>query len=153
VDVFITPHNSVRDYERQVAQLGQDAVDELIRFYMIPGLGHGFGPFNAKFDSLTALRRMRGRGNDANPASSGACAGRGGSSSYAAGRRNSCCAARADDFVAQLRRRARAGRSCSVPHAARRGNRGRRRTERDGPLNASIEPGPGAGVAPGYCSS
>jgi feruloyl esterase len=56
VDDFITPHNSVRYYERQVAQLGQEAVDELIRFYMIPGLGHGFGPFNAKFDSLSALR-------------------------------------------------------------------------------------------------
>jgi len=56
VDDFITPHNSVRYYERQVAQLGQDAVDGLIRFYVIPGLGHGFGPFNAKFDSLAALR-------------------------------------------------------------------------------------------------
>jgi hypothetical protein len=27
-----------------------------MRFYLIPGLGHGFGPFNAKFDSLAALR-------------------------------------------------------------------------------------------------
>ena len=27
-----------------------------MRFYMIPGFGHGFGPFNAKIDSLTALQ-------------------------------------------------------------------------------------------------
>jgi len=55
-DDFITPHNSEAYYARQVQQFGQAGVDGFLRFYMIPGFGHGFGPFNTKFDSLTALR-------------------------------------------------------------------------------------------------
>jgi feruloyl esterase len=75
VDDFISPHNTVRYYERQVRRLGQSGVDSFIRFYMIPGLGHGFGPFNAKFDSLKALQNWVEKGQapagltavDANP--------------------------------------------------------------------------------------
>ena len=37
-------------------------VDGFIRFYMIPGFGHGFGLFNAKFDSLTVLRNWVEKG-------------------------------------------------------------------------------------------
>jgi len=55
-DDFITPHNSELYYQRQVKQLGQARVDSFLRFYMVPGFGHGFGPFNAKFDSLTVLQ-------------------------------------------------------------------------------------------------
>jgi hypothetical protein len=55
-DDFITPHNSIAYYKRQVAQFGQSRLDSFMRFYVIPGLGHGFGVFNAKFDSLGALR-------------------------------------------------------------------------------------------------
>jgi len=55
-DDFITPHNSELYYERQVKQFGQAGVDSFMRFYMIPGFGHGFGPFNAKIDSLKALQ-------------------------------------------------------------------------------------------------
>jgi feruloyl esterase len=55
-DDFITPHNSEVYYARQVKEFGQSGVDSFMRFYMIPGFGHGFGPFNAKIDSLTALR-------------------------------------------------------------------------------------------------
>ena len=55
-DDFITPHNSIAYYKRQVAQFGQARLDSFMRFYMIPGFGHGFGVFNAKFDSLGALR-------------------------------------------------------------------------------------------------
>jgi feruloyl esterase len=55
-DDFITPHNSVAYYKRQVAQFGQQRLDSFMRFYLIPGLGHGFGTFNAKFDSLGALQ-------------------------------------------------------------------------------------------------
>jgi hypothetical protein len=56
MDDFITPHNSETYYERQVQQFTKPVVDTFIRFYMIPGLGHGFGPFNAKFDGLEALQ-------------------------------------------------------------------------------------------------
>jgi feruloyl esterase len=61
-DDFITPHNSVAYYQRQVKQFGQSGVDSFMRFYMIPGFGHGFGPFNAKIDSLTALRNWVEKG-------------------------------------------------------------------------------------------
>jgi pimeloyl-ACP methyl ester carboxylesterase len=55
-DDFITPYNSIAYYTRQVAQFGQARLDRFMRFYVIPGFGHGFGIFNAKFDSLGALR-------------------------------------------------------------------------------------------------
>jgi feruloyl esterase len=61
-DDFITPHNSEAYYARQVKEFGQGGVDSFMRFYMIPGFGHGFGPFNAKIDSLTALRAWVERG-------------------------------------------------------------------------------------------
>ena len=54
-DDFITPHNSDAYYARQVKQFGQAGVDSFIRFYKIPGFGHGFGIFNTKMDSLPAL--------------------------------------------------------------------------------------------------
>ncbi|WP_240636042.1 tannase/feruloyl esterase family alpha/beta hydrolase [Caldimonas tepidiphila] len=56
-DDFITPHNSVAYYNRHLALQGKDAMDSFMRFYMIPGLGHGFGPFNAKYDGLAELDR------------------------------------------------------------------------------------------------
>jgi feruloyl esterase len=55
-DDFITPYNTVRYYERQVRAFGRSGVDRFMRFYLIPGFGHGFGPFNAKFDSLQVLQ-------------------------------------------------------------------------------------------------
>ncbi len=55
-DDFITPHNTVRYYERQLREFGRSGADRFIRFYLIPGFGHGFGPFNAKFDSLRVLQ-------------------------------------------------------------------------------------------------
>ena len=61
-DDFITPHNTVAYYDRQVKQFGATRVRNFIRFYMVPGLGHGFGPFNAKFDSLTVLRNWVEKG-------------------------------------------------------------------------------------------
>ena len=61
-DDFITPHNSEAYYQRQVKQFGQSGADSFMRFYMIPGFGHGFGPFNAKIDSLTALRNWVEKG-------------------------------------------------------------------------------------------
>jgi feruloyl esterase len=55
-DDFITPHNSIAYYNRQVAQFSKAGVDSFLRFYVIPGFGHGFGPFNAKIESLRALQ-------------------------------------------------------------------------------------------------
>ena len=61
-DDFITPHNTELYYQRQVKQFGQAGVDSFIRFYMIPGFGHGFGLFNAKIDSLAALQEWVEKG-------------------------------------------------------------------------------------------
>lgn len=55
-DDFITPYNTVRYYERQVRAFGPSRVDGFMRFYLIPGFGHGFGAFNAKFNSLQVLQ-------------------------------------------------------------------------------------------------
>jgi len=56
-DDFITPHNSIAYYKRQLAQFGRKRLDSFLRFYLIPGFGHGFGTFNAKFDALPALEQ------------------------------------------------------------------------------------------------
>ena len=61
-DDFITPHNTELYYQRQVKQFGQAGVDSFVRFYMIPGFGHGLGPFNAKIDSLNALQNWVEKG-------------------------------------------------------------------------------------------
>ncbi len=61
-DDFITPYNSIAYYRRQVVQFGQSRLDGFMRFYVIPGFGHGFGQFNAKFDSLGALQQWVERG-------------------------------------------------------------------------------------------
>jgi feruloyl esterase len=56
IDDWITPHNSVAYYERQVKQFGKPMVDSFIRFYLIHGFGHRYGPFDARFDDLQALQ-------------------------------------------------------------------------------------------------
>ena len=61
-DDFITPHNSIAYYQRQVAKFGQNRLNSFLRFYYIPGFGHGFGKFNAKFDSLVALENWVEKG-------------------------------------------------------------------------------------------
>jgi pimeloyl-ACP methyl ester carboxylesterase len=61
-DDFITPHNSIEYYKRQLAQFGQERLNGFLRFYVIPGFGHGFGRFNAKFDSLVALQNWVEKG-------------------------------------------------------------------------------------------
>ena len=62
-DDFITPHNSIAYYKRQLAQFGQSRLDSFLRFYVIPGLGHGFGTFNAKFAALPALEQWVEKGS------------------------------------------------------------------------------------------
>jgi pimeloyl-ACP methyl ester carboxylesterase len=55
IDDFISPHNTVNYYQRQVAAFGQAGVDSFVRFYAIPGYGHGFGPYNLGYDGLAVL--------------------------------------------------------------------------------------------------
>ncbi|WP_168199715.1 tannase/feruloyl esterase family alpha/beta hydrolase [Citricoccus sp. SGAir0253] len=53
-DDFISPHNTDAYWEQLTAQFG-DALADHARYYKIPGLGHGFGPFNATWDGLGVL--------------------------------------------------------------------------------------------------
>ena len=57
IDDFITPHNTIAYYERQLHAQGKSNLDSFLRFYTVPGLSHGFGAFNAKYDGLGTLDR------------------------------------------------------------------------------------------------
>ncbi len=78
-DDFISPHNTVAYYNRQRSLQGPKAFDSFVRFYVIPGFGHGMGPFNAKYDGLKVLEDWVERGAapgvltavDENPATKG----------------------------------------------------------------------------------
>ncbi|TFV85351.1 tannase/feruloyl esterase family alpha/beta hydrolase [Microbacterium sp. dk485] len=56
-DDGISPYNTIQFYDRQVAAMGKEKVDEFLKFYTIPGMSHGFGPFVAGFESLPALMK------------------------------------------------------------------------------------------------
>jgi hypothetical protein len=79
IDDSIPPHNTLNYYSRLVARFGQATLDTFVRFYYIPGFGHGTGVFNAKFDSLGALDTWVTQGKppgallatDGNPATKG----------------------------------------------------------------------------------
>ena len=59
----VISNNSTIDYYKQViATVGQDAVDKGIRFYTVPGMGHGTGVFIPNWDSLAALEDWVERG-------------------------------------------------------------------------------------------
>jgi hypothetical protein len=52
----VISNNSTIDYYKQVvATLGQAVVDKGMRFYTVPGMGHGTGVFIPNWDSLAAL--------------------------------------------------------------------------------------------------
>ncbi len=54
-DDFISPYNTEDYYRRQVAAFGQAGVDSFIRFYSVPGFGHGMGPYRLGYDGLAVL--------------------------------------------------------------------------------------------------
>ena len=55
IDDSISPYNTIKYWERLVAANGQANVDAFARFYVVPGMGHGNGLFNAKHDWLATL--------------------------------------------------------------------------------------------------
>lgn len=59
----VISNNSTADYyNRVVATVGQPAVDQGVRFYTVPGMGHGTGVFIPAWDSLAALENWVERG-------------------------------------------------------------------------------------------
>lgn len=62
VDDFIPVYSSIEYYERLLERYGQQAADEFVRFYTIPGMGHQTGVFNARLATLEALEAWVERG-------------------------------------------------------------------------------------------
>ena len=79
IDDFITPYSSIQYWNRLQTRYDAAALDEFVKFYTIPGMGHVTGVFNARLSSLTALEAWVEQGvapgelvaSDANQASAG----------------------------------------------------------------------------------
>jgi len=56
-DEIISAGSAVDYYESLVQRFGGPAVDGFVRFYLMPGVGHGTGPFHPAIDSLAALEQ------------------------------------------------------------------------------------------------
>jgi hypothetical protein len=56
-DATIPTGASVQFYRMLQAKIPQTALNQSVRFYLIPGFGHGRGVFDAGFDALGALDR------------------------------------------------------------------------------------------------
>jgi hypothetical protein len=54
-DEIVSTDSSTDYYAGLVARFGQSTVDGFVRFYLMPGVGHGTGPFHPAIDSLSAL--------------------------------------------------------------------------------------------------
>lgn len=54
-DEVISPNSTIDYYKQLIATVGQAAVDQNVRFYTVPGMGHGTGVFIPNWDSLAAL--------------------------------------------------------------------------------------------------
>ena len=54
-DTVIPTDGSVLLYQRIVAAMGQQTADRFARLYLVPGLGHGFGRFDAGLDTVGIL--------------------------------------------------------------------------------------------------
>lgn len=55
-DILVSSRATEIYYDRLIGQMGQEKVDSFVRYYEVPGFGHGASSFfNATWDSLTAL--------------------------------------------------------------------------------------------------
>ncbi|MFM9879122.1 MAG: tannase/feruloyl esterase family alpha/beta hydrolase [Burkholderiaceae bacterium] len=61
-DEVIPVNSTIAYYNNVVTRVGQAAVDAGIRFYTVPGMGHGTGVFIPAWDSLAALENWVERG-------------------------------------------------------------------------------------------
>jgi Tannase and feruloyl esterase len=56
-DATIPTNASVLYYQMVQGKMSQEEIDKFLRFYLIPGFGHGRGVFDAGFDALGVLDR------------------------------------------------------------------------------------------------
>ncbi|MBZ5624358.1 MAG: tannase/feruloyl esterase family alpha/beta hydrolase [Acidobacteriia bacterium] len=65
VDSLVNPYSSIEYFDRLVAQFGRERVNRFVKFYLVPGFGHGGGfyqQFEAGWDALTALENWVEKG-------------------------------------------------------------------------------------------
>jgi feruloyl esterase len=62
VDDFIPSYSSIEYYERLQTRYDSAALDDFVRFYLIPGMGHVTGPFAAYLPTLDRLEDWVERG-------------------------------------------------------------------------------------------
>ncbi len=61
-DPSVSPYANAEVYQSMVKRMGQAAVDNFMRFYLIPGLAHGGGNFSPTWDNLAILDNWVDRG-------------------------------------------------------------------------------------------
>jgi feruloyl esterase len=64
-DAAVPPKVAVNYYNQVVAAVGEQPVRDSMRFFMVPGMGHGpgtTGPHNFSFDALTLIEDWREKG-------------------------------------------------------------------------------------------
>ena len=61
-DPSVSPYANAEVYESMVKRMGQSKVDDLMRFYLVPGLAHGGGNFSPTWDNLAILDAWVDRG-------------------------------------------------------------------------------------------
>ena len=61
-DYLVAPDATVEYFDRLVGKFGRPSADAFARLYVVPGLGHGTGVFNASWDSVAALDSWRETG-------------------------------------------------------------------------------------------
>ncbi len=64
VDMAIAPENTVAYYDRLLKRYGAGPLRTFTRFYMVPGFGHGDGPFQMHWDGLTAMDQWVAAGKE-----------------------------------------------------------------------------------------
>jgi hypothetical protein len=73
-DTAVPPKVAVNYYNRVVASVGERAARDSMRFFMVPGMGHGpgtAGPINFNFDALSLIEQWKERAG-AGPVDGGA---------------------------------------------------------------------------------
>lgn len=61
-DASVSPIENTKTYTRVVARMGQQRVDRFVRFYLVPGQGHGIGDFQLSWDNLQILDAWADKG-------------------------------------------------------------------------------------------
>jgi len=62
IDFAISPFNTTAYYKRVIKAMGKKATDSFLRYYLVPGFGHGSGKFILQWDPLTALENWVEKG-------------------------------------------------------------------------------------------